>query len=276
MTDIILRESKSVPQAYRDIVKEEIALDFINKEFNAKREEKISNESTPADFIKEREGASGTVLEYHTEEYVIRKLNEHYPGWWMEDMKHSYNASLRTTTVTGYLCVDYPTLSGMKAKKVWAVGSERIEFKVGGTDASQPEDRDAAARTRWLKLCAKWLGIGLDIYHQRITEELREQFEDRIIHWGVYAQGIRDIAGTLESGAGMRRLIRGLHPPEVTARFLEFVKVIPPDLKTAEDVLVHHKLWTNFVKLKSNTEENIKNTESFLQKVEAIANKYKG
>jgi hypothetical protein len=271
--------SKNVPVQFQEAgLSKEVLMQFASHKLNAKREETIANESTPADFIKEREGGGGTTLEYHTEEYVIRQLNKHYPGWWMEDMHLDTSAviSLRIVTVEGYLCVAYPDVVGERVAKRWSAGSERIEFKKGTTDASQPEDRTAAARTRWLKLCAKLYGIGLDIYHQRVTEELVEQFEDRIIKWNEHSQKARDIASVIETGAGMRRHIRSLHPPEITKEFMEIIKDIPKDKKVGDtETLLHDKLWSNFVKIASGSEENIKVVKGYFTKIKILAEKLK-
>lgn len=259
---------------------EELKEIFEDHIFEAAFYERIENKATPFEFIETRKGfwnkekGKYEELEYFPEEYTIQELNRLFPGWWTEEMKYEVNLQLRTISVSGYLCVQYPTRSGkLKVSKRWAIGSVRIEYKKDEKDASDPQYRYRAARTEWLKLAGKWYGIGLDVYHQQITSQLRDMFEDRIKPMGTYAQELKDIAVTLKTGKGFRDFLKEIPEAETTERFQKALDKISQDIQDSNGNNIHQKLWSNYIKYKVNTYEGRAKLEKFLQKVEETAGK---
>lgn len=145
--------------------------------------DKAFSDETPDDAVYEREGAKGEMLEYVKDSYTIRRLNSLYPGWSTDEMKIEYIPNLATFIVTGYLLINYLTISGPKRRKIWAVGSSVVQMKTDqskGILPSQPDDVAKAAYTEWIKLVGKRLGIGIDIFEQSITKELQESYIKRV------------------------------------------------------------------------------------------------
>ena len=176
---------------------------------------------TPLEVIKTRVGADGREFEYFPEYYTQRQLDLLFPGWWCDEMKTWYDAPTQAYITTGYLCVSYTLPSGeTRIRKVYAVGGAKVystkaSREAGILEASQPEDRAIASYTRWKKLAGKQLGIGLDIYHQKVTPYLLKLLENKIKPiWEKYRQKIESVAATIESGKGMRKLINSLGSPE--------------------------------------------------------------
>lgn len=264
----------------------EVVQDVKSQVFSSAFFQRIERGMTPFDFLKERKGWKNRdtgeyeMVEYFPEDYTISELNRLFPGWWTESMDWKIDTSMRTASVWGYLCVEYPSLKGMKVTKRWAIGSERIEFNkdesptTGMKDASQPEDRVTAARTRWLKLAGKWFGIGLDIYHQRITPELRSWFEDTVRNWSVYGDRAKEIAATYETGHKFRNFIKSLPTLEMTADLLKFLSKIPDDLKDGENRNFKDEIWKSFVKLRIDTDEGRVKSRKFLNQIEVFSKKF--
>jgi len=264
-----------------DNLEDNVKKDFQNYIFQSSFWKKLENSQAPLDLIKYRKGPKNketgedTWLEFLPEDYTIQELNRVFPGWWCEDMDHGESLQLRVAWVTGYLCVEYPTLQGLKPTKRWAKGAERIEYKKDTDYASQPEDVMAAARTRWLKLAGKWYGIGLEIYHQRVTPELRSAFEDIVRFWGVYGEDAKAIAASIETGQGFRSFLKEFPTPEQTDKLMTYLQDIPKDLENKGGENIHHVIWSNFIKLKNDSAKNRKKTEDFLKQIKETAEQLK-
>jgi hypothetical protein len=189
----------------------------------------------------------------------------------MEGMKRSNweeMASMRSAVVEGYLCVEYPTANGLKISKKWAIGGHAIAFKKD--NRAMPvsiEDTLKAAHTDWLKIAGKRYGIGLDIYHQRITPDLRRAFEDTVREWGSNADKIKEVASTLTTGHGFRSLLKTLPNPEQNNKFLELIAIIP---KSKQQVF-----WDKFLTLSNTTHKHTAQFDKWLDGVQAVADKIK-
>ncbi len=176
---------------------------------------------TPLEVIKVRKGADGSEYEYFDEHYTNQELDRLFPGWWTDEMKTWYDAQTQAYITTGYLYVEYTLPSGAtKIRKVYAVGGAKVYAKKsslenGLPEASQPEDRAIASFTRWKKLAGKQLGIGLDIYHQKVTPYLKSLYEKKTQSiWVKYRAELDKIAETIKTGKGMRTLLKKLATPE--------------------------------------------------------------
>ena len=265
------KKIQSLPEDLRD--------DFKNQAFKSAWFKRVADQVTPFDFLKERKGPWDTdagdfkKLEYFPDDYTITELDRVYPGWWMEDMKSEFINTLRAFLVTGYLCVEYPTFSGMQVVKRWASAGHDIEYKKDTNEPSGASNAFISARTYWIKSAGKLYGIGLDIYHQRITPELRSIFEDRVRYWGMYAQEAKDVAATLETGHGFRKYIQELPNPKLTERIVEALKLIPPDT-VAKDGNIHDLVWKQFVKLRMDSNANRQQAEQFISQVEVTAQQF--
>lgn len=225
----------------------------------------IAEQPTPTGILKEREAGKGKMLEYFTEYYTISELDRLFPGWWTEDMKTTYIPEVRTFITEGYLLVEYPTLNGMKIRKIYAVGAAEVFGKVEAQFVpSQPDDRAKSARTEWIKLAGKWLGIGLDIYSQTITVDLIRDFEDRIRDWGIYAEPIKEVVSTIETGHAFRKYMKSIPTAEQSQKFLSVIHLAPEDKQQG--------LWQNFVKLSNRTDEERKKSDDW---VEVVTNRIK-
>lgn len=228
---------------------------------------------TPLEVIKTRVGADGREYEYFPEYYTQRQLDILFPGWWCDEMKTWYDASTQAYITTGYLCVSYTLPSGQtKIRRVYAVGGAKVHStkasrETGVLEASQPEDRAIASYTRWKKLAGKQLGIGLDIYHQQITPYLRKKLEDTIYPiWESYAKKIRDLAKTITTGKGMRKLIMSLG----TREQYETISILLLKLKGLLEEDKYQKLssdvWNLAISDKDKIPEIIKNLNIILNK----------
>ncbi len=246
--------------------------DFESHFFESAFWKTIETECTPLEVLKKRKGSWNKdkgdfdELEYFPEDYTLGELNRLFPGWWTEDMHSEIDYKLRIATVSGYLCVEYPTLQREKVAKRWAVASSKIQIskeideKTNAFEASNADDVYKAARTEWIKVAGKWYGIGLDIYHQKITPELRSIFEDTIRNWGAYGDETKKLAATIIKGVTFRDFIKELPTIQQTKRFLQTLEFIPQEK--------HHILWLNFVKLSNKDNENKIKTEEWLLKLE--------
>jgi hypothetical protein len=279
MPDDIKKRMEAIPETVRG--------DFSNYFFEATFWKRVSEKATPLDILKKRKGSWNkeindyNMLEYFPEDYTIAELNRLFPSWWCEDMKIEINTQLRVVYVSGFLCVEIPTLKGLKAVKRWAVGGKRIEIATEPNkhtnqwDASQPDDDVKSARTEWLKVAGKWYGIGLDIYHQKITPQLRSIFEDTVRSWGQYADDAKAIAKTFTTGQYFRDYLRSLPTVDQTERLANALSFIPTNALTKDKENLHHVTWTNFVKLRNDSQENRIKTEKFLTNLETAVERIK-
>jgi hypothetical protein len=258
--------------------------DFQNHLFTSQFWKQIEKTHTPLDLLKERKGSwdkhtkTHKWLEYFPEEYTIQELNRLFPGWWNEDMKVAYEPTLRTVHVSGYLFVEVPTLQGKQVIKRWAIGASRVEYKWEDgkktADAAQPDDKFKAARTEWIKLAGKWFGIGLEIYHQRITPEMRSHFEDIVRPLGLYAGSYLKIAQTFTTGQGFRNYLRQLPNLDQVKRITTAVDKIPADLQNDKGKNVKELIMQNFVLNKNDSDENREKFEEFIKQIEHVAAQY--
>lgn len=265
-----------------ELLPEAIREDFKNHAYKATFFKRATEQATPLDFLKERKGSWNkdlndyNILEYFPEDYTLTELDRLFPGWWEEGMADEWMPGIRTYKVTGYLCVEYPTLKGTGIVKRWAVAGAEVFRKIDPVtqkqtdEPSQPEDRLKAARTEWIKVAGKHYGIGLEIYHQKITPALRAMFEDRIRSWGVYAQVAKEIAATLETGHGFRNYLKELPTVTQTKRIIAALEKIPSDM-TSKHGNVHDLTWKQFTRLLMDTKANRQQAEQFIAKVEALA-----
>lgn len=273
-----------------DRVPEEVKDDFRAHIFEASFWKHIEHKHVPFDFLKKRKGSkiAGTdeykMLEYFPADYTTSELNRLFPGWWQEEMKLEVDYKLRTVRIMGYLCVEYPTLKGKKVTKRWATASTAIKIsrdiddKTNMFEASQPDDLEKSALTEWIKIAGKYFGIGLEIYSQRVTPELRSIFEDLVRDWGVYAEEVKKIAATIETGTGFRDFLRSLPSIEQTKRFINAVKWLPEGAAkevNGEQVSIIRLSWLNFIKQRNDSEKNKLTLETFIQQMEQGALKIK-
>lgn len=286
-----LSKPLSIVEIHREEVKkllenipENARADYENHYYESKFFQSIADDEAPADMLKERKGSwdkeknDYTTLEYFPEDYTLSELDRIFPGWWVEEYRVHTDLMdrFRTLYCTGYLCVKYPTPKGEQVTKRPAIGSTRVEYTkedhpaLGMKDASQVDDRLKAVRTEWIKLAGKWYGIGLEVYHQRITTKLRAKFEDIVRDWGHYADEVKKIASTFETGHGFRKFLQSLPHPELTERIKTALNGIPETQndkgQTFQDIV-----WTQFVKLRLDTQANRKQAEDFIRKIEEKA-----
>jgi hypothetical protein len=252
--------------------------------------EKVQRQPTPLHLLKEREGGKRDgipqILEYFPEEYTLTELNRLFPGWWTDEMKRSSVdevIQLQSVLVEGYLMIPYPTPSGTKVRKIWGVAGVAVIFKQGSKTPVDLADNFKGARTEWIKIVGKWLGIGLDIYHQRITPELRSSFEDicRSLN-GLQSSedeqlknhvfNLKKLAGTLSSGQGFRNFLKEQGSPAQISKFYKIIKVLSQEKQD--------KLWKVFLKFNNKSEAATNQLETWLSdletKFQAFNNKNKG
>ena len=237
----ILHSIKEVPEEYKDMV-------FENKLFSF-----IKEIPTPLETIKVREGADGREYEYFDEHYTNARLDALFPGWWTEEMKTWYDAPTQAYITTGYLMVSYTLPSGKeKIRKVYAVGGAKVfasrkSAETGVLEASQPEDRAIASFTRWKKLAGKQLGIGLDIYHQKITPYLIKEFEKRYTLYPYpHGENWKAIFSTVQTGKGARTIIKSMPTIQQLKTVAELIAKVPNK---------SNELWASFANVKSNEAE---------------------
>lgn len=215
--------------------------------------DKMFNIPTPEGNTYEREGPkdkSGqpVILEYIKDSYTIRMLNKLFPGWYQEDMKIEYVPQVNTWIVTGYIVIRYPTEDGLKTRKVWAVGSTEVKISKNSDilKPSQPEDMAKGAYSEWIKLVGKRLGIGIDIFEQSITDEMKQEYVEKVKTWDYtditdsYVQGIN-------SKKVFKKYVDGLPTPEQALKFKEVVDnpKIPEEKRKP--------LWDEFQKHKNTS-----------------------
>ena len=92
------------------------------------------NGTTPGDASFFREGSDGKDYEYVKQFYVIKKLNEKYPGWQIKKWKVWYEQACRTWVFKGNLHVKYiiPRL-GLVKRKIPGVGGAFVHAKSNDT-----------------------------------------------------------------------------------------------------------------------------------------------
>lgn len=244
--------------------------------------ESIANESTPLDVVKEREGSyskelqANVILEYIPEHYTVQELNRLFPGWWTADMKRSELEEiikLESVIIEGYLCVPYPTPSGTQVRKLWGIAGSKIQFLKDTKIPVDLADNFKGARTEWLRIQGKWLGIGLDIYSQRISNDLRGMFEDlcraleplSLLPDDTLKNKVSEmmkIAETLTTGHTFRNYLKEFPSANQLKRFGEALTFINNDAKKVE-------LWTSFLKFSSKSDAARTQTESWLIKFES-------
>lgn len=279
-------------------IPESVRPDFKNHLFTAQFWKRIEETHIPLDLIKERKGSwdndlrDNVVLEYFPEEYTIQELNRLFPSWWTENMKDKYIESLRTIRIKGDLCVEIPTLQGKQVIKRWAIGAVVVQVKKPkktkdmddedyqyllslGPQPSQPDDRYKAARTEWIKLAGKWYGIGLEIYHQRITSDMRSHFEDIVRPLGIYADEMKKIAATFDKGHGFRNFLKEIPTINQVKRISLAMQDIPVGTKNDKDEDIRHLIMSAFVKNNNASNENRAKFEKFVANIEHLALQYK-
>ncbi len=198
-------------------------------------------EETPEEFIYQREGADGKIMDYIKQFYVIRVLNSRFFPWEVKNKKFWYQPEVRTWVFTADLCVTYPDLITGELRKrcVPGIGAAYVHSrKDDPTIPVQPDDMAKAARTEFIKNAAYWLGIGFDIYSQEIPMSLRDEFEDRIREWRI-KEPILKYASKLQTKKGFARFIKGLPTKEQTKRFITILNNIPKEK--------HNALWEIYI-----------------------------
>lgn len=249
--------------------------DFKSYVYEANLWSGIAKSITPPDIVEIREGAKdkqGNPLyfEYFPEEYALGELNRLFPGWWTDNMKRSSLEEiikLETVIVEGDLMIPYPTPSGVKVRKLWAIAGNDIKFKKDTKIPLDLANNFKGARTEWIRIACKWLGIGLDLYHQKISPELRSLFEDRIRAWGQYADHWKGIASTVLVGKAFRTLLKTMPSQVQVDRVLVCIPFIPEPK--------HNEVWTNFGKLSNADDSSRKAFEVWINNLETIAERNK-
>lgn len=240
---------------------------------------KIADEPTPLHLLKEREGGKKDgvpqILEYFPEEYTITELNRLFPGWWTENMKRSELEEiikLENVIIEGYIMIPYPTPNGTKVRKLWAIAGSKIMFRQNTKIPVDLADNFKGARTEWIRIAGKWLGIGLDIYHQRITEQLRSMFEDicRALEilseyndeeLGKVVPMLKKEATTIETGHGFRNFLKEQATPQQIERFYLAIKPLPPQKQV--------ELWKHFLRFNNKSNQSTNQLNSWLDGLEA-------
>lgn len=250
--------------------------------------ETVANEPTPLDMIKEREGSyskelgGNVILEYVPENYTIQELNRLFPGWWTAGMRRSTLeeiVKLESVMIEGYLYVPYPVPSGTKVRKLWAIAGSKIQFLKDTKIPVDLADAFKGARTEWIRIQGKWLGIGLDIYAQNITPNLRSFFEDLCRSLAPLSllpdetlkskvSEMMRIAETLTTGHTFRNYLKEFPTAQQITRFGKALAVVNNDVKKIE-------LWNHFLKFNSKSDGSRTQTESWLLKFEAKMNELK-
>jgi hypothetical protein len=274
MSNIILKDN-DFSEIKKLGLKTEVEEAYIDQAYQQQLWNHEATKATPPEAIKTREGFKKDgvtqTLEYVPEYYCLTELNRLYPGWWQEDMRRSNweeVVKLETVVVEGYLCVSYPLPSGKIAvTKRWASADNPVKFL---KDTKTPVDignHFKGARTEWLRSACKYYGIGLDIYHQKITPAHRAMFEDRIRAWDNYAGHWKKVISVVETGKTFRDVLRQMPSMEQVNRMVKLIQFFP-----AKD---HEELWATFA-LKSNvSEDKTKEFDNFLTKLEQIAEQLK-
>jgi len=251
----------SLPKDLMERIPEKIRDDFRSIRGESFFWDKLSQMSTPFDYIKTREGGKSGDLEYFSVDYTFMMLNKLFPGWSMDGMDTKYIPEIRTFITTGYLFVSYITITGVKTRKVYAIGASEVFAKSSENNPSQPDDRAKASLTEWFKLAGKPLGIGLDIYTQSISTQMRAGFEELLI-WIEFdnkeledklKNHLRAIAQTIETGKGFRAFLKSFPLQEEIVSFYQLINqkneynemLVPDDMVDTESR--HFKLWKVFL-----------------------------
>lgn len=207
--------------------------------------DKAFKDITPEDAVYEREGSKCEMMEYVKDSYTIRRLNALYPGWYNEEMKIEYVPQLATFLVTGYLVISYLTITGIKRRKIWAVGSSTVQMKTNtdkGVMPSQPDDVAKAAYTEWIKLVGKRLGIGVDIFEQSITEELQYLYTERVEKYK-YTNVTDEVVKSIKKKKAFINYVDNLPTKEQAEKLLSLN--IPEKVETT--------IWDQFQKYQKST-----------------------
>jgi len=241
------------------------ATDSQKKEFNGSRKEAdlwnaLTYKTTPSEFIEERVGSKGKMLEYIRQFYVIRELNRLFPGWRVSNWKLWYQPEVRTWVFTGNLVITYFSMRTEKWTKrpIPGIGAAYVHSKTSDDGApSQPDDMAKSTRTEFIKNAAYWLGIGFDVYSQEIPLSLVSRFEDLIRQWEV-KDYVLEVAETITKRKAFETFVDNLPQEDDTSKFIELIGRAKGD-KT--------KLWLDFQKQNRNTVKNWLNQyETFLNK----------
>jgi len=236
----------------------------------------IANGITPPEIVEVRDGAydrdtdSFIQLEYFPEEYTLSELNRLFPGWWTENMLRSSAdevVKLETILVEGNLMIPYITPQGIKVRRLWAIAGSAVIFKKGTKTPVDIANGFKGARTEWIRIQGKWLGIGLDIYHQHILPGLRSLFEDRIRAWSPYAGHWKNVASKCKAGKEFRVMLKTMPSTIQVKRVLDTIPYIPETK--------HTEVFTSLGKLSNATEESKNQFEKWLVTLEQIAEKNK-
>lgn len=232
----------------------------------------IASTQIPLDVIESRTGGKAGELEYIEEFYYRAELDRLFPGWSMIEMRTEYIASLHMFLTQGYGVVDLILPSGrIRKRQLYAAAGQEVQGKVDDkTLPSNPQFAPPGAVTRWLKLFGKQLNIGLEIYHQKITPELRGMFEDMIRDWKYpFAEPKKEIAKTIETGQGFRRFLKSMPTKEQTARWIQTLAILTTHNEKVRNDPAN--LWKAFTQLSNANKECTDQTEKWLQEMEAWA-----
>jgi hypothetical protein len=277
MKDLIVYSNYD--EAYKAI--KELGLDpiaeknYIDQAFEFQLWNTASTKATPLEAVRTREGFKkdgvAQILEYVPEIYCLTELNRIYPGWWMEDMKRSIYSeivALKTVMVEGYLCVKHVLPSGATSvTKRWAFADNPVKFYQNTNEPVDIGNHLKGARTEWLRAACKWYGIGLDIYHQKITPAHRSMFEDRIRAWNNYATHWKTVISSVQTGKAFRDVLRQMPSELQVARMVSVLEYIPDD--------DHPNFWKEFAKHSNSSDEKTTEFNNFLNKIEQIAQQLK-
>ena len=245
---------------------------FKSARFEAHMWSSIGDSPTPPELVEMREGYydkdtdSNVMLEYFPEEYTLSELNRLFPGWWTEDMKRSPAdevVKLATVIVEGYLMVSYVTPAGVKVRRLWAVSGSEVKFKSGTKTPIDLKNTFKGARTEWIRIAGKWLGIGLDIYHQHIVPGLRSMFEDRIRTWSPYAEHWKKVAAKCVTGKGFRLMLTTMPSELQVGRVMNCLPHIPE--------AKHSEVLSSLGKLSNANDKAKEQFENYIITLEKIA-----
>ena len=249
---------------------------FKSARFEANMWSSISDSPTPPELVEMREGYydkdtdSNVMLEYFPEEYTLSELNRLFPGWWTEDMKRSPAdevVKLATVIVEGYLMISYVTPSGIKVRRLWAVSGSEVKFKVGTKTPIDLKNTFKGARTEWIRIAGKWLGVGLDIYHQHIVPGLRSMFEDRIRAWSPHAEHWKKVATKCITGKSFRTMLQTMPSELQVTRVMNCLPHIPEEK--------HSEVLSSLGKLSNANDKAKEQFENYIRTLETIADKNK-
>lgn len=254
----------SLPEEIKEAIKD--------KAYEKTLWEHIASTTVPLEAIENRKGGKAGELEYVEEFYVTGELDRLFPGWWMSGMKTEYIPSINLFLTTGYGHVTYLLPSGVeKTRQIYAAAADRVYAQNDDPNSpSNPHHVPAGSVTRWIKLFAKRLNIGLEIYHQKISPELRQKFENMIRDWKFpYAENAKKIVETIETGQAFRKFLLSLPTETQTARFIQALALASTHSQKFKDDM--DKFWEQFVKLSNANKASTEQTENFLKELEELA-----